>query len=89
MTTRITTRTSSAKSWPGTTSSTRRTGTTSHRRVSPTPGQGDAGSHVACPPALALTYPPAVPPAKELVTRLMEVEQDQRITAEEAISHEW
>ncbi|NXU21280.1 CAMKV protein, partial [Pardalotus punctatus] len=27
--------------------------------------------------------------AKELVTRLMEVEQDQRITAEEAISHEW
>uniref|UniRef100_A0A8B9VTP5 CaM kinase like vesicle associated n=1 Tax=Anas zonorhyncha TaxID=75864 RepID=A0A8B9VTP5_9AVES len=30
-----------------------------------------------------------LPPAKELVTRLMEVEQDQRITAEEAISHEW
>lgn len=28
-------------------------------------------------------------PAKDLVTRLMEVEQDQRITAEEAISHEW
>ncbi|XP_023087134.1 caM kinase-like vesicle-associated protein isoform X2 [Piliocolobus tephrosceles] len=27
--------------------------------------------------------------AKDLVTRLMEVEQDQRITAEEAISHEW
>uniref|UniRef100_A0A8C6ZMH0 Protein kinase domain-containing protein n=1 Tax=Nothoprocta perdicaria TaxID=30464 RepID=A0A8C6ZMH0_NOTPE len=27
--------------------------------------------------------------AKELVTRLMEVEQDQRITAAEAISHEW
>uniref|UniRef100_A0A674IX36 CaM kinase-like vesicle-associated protein n=1 Tax=Terrapene triunguis TaxID=2587831 RepID=A0A674IX36_9SAUR len=27
--------------------------------------------------------------AKELVTRLMEVDQDQRITAEEAISHEW
>ncbi|XP_065702127.1 caM kinase-like vesicle-associated protein [Patagioenas fasciata] len=27
--------------------------------------------------------------AKELVTRLMEVEQDQRITAQEAISHEW
>ncbi|NXY20232.1 CAMKV protein, partial [Atrichornis clamosus] len=41
-----------------------------------------------CPPSLALTYP-SVPPAKELVTRLMEVEQDQRITAEEAISHEW
>lgn len=36
---------------------------------------------------LALT--PPLPPAKELVTRLMEVEQDQRITAEEAISHEW
>lgn len=27
--------------------------------------------------------------AKDLVARLMEVEQDQRITAEEAISHEW
>nr|XP_025046211.1 caM kinase-like vesicle-associated protein [Pelodiscus sinensis] len=27
--------------------------------------------------------------AKELVTRLMEVDQDQRIAAEEAISHEW
>uniref|UniRef100_A0A8D0G4V0 CaM kinase-like vesicle-associated protein n=1 Tax=Sphenodon punctatus TaxID=8508 RepID=A0A8D0G4V0_SPHPU len=27
--------------------------------------------------------------AKDLVTRLMEVDQDQRITAEEAISHEW
>lgn len=31
----------------------------------------------------------ALSPAKDLVTRLMEVEQDQRITAEEAISHEW
>ncbi|KAL8212261.1 UNVERIFIED_CONTAM: hypothetical protein K2H54_041486 [Gekko kuhli] len=27
--------------------------------------------------------------AKDLVARLMEVDQDQRITAEEAISHEW
>lgn len=36
-------------------------------------------------PSLSL----ALSPAKDLVTRLMEVEQDQRITAEEAISHEW
>ncbi|NWW69873.1 CAMKV protein, partial [Climacteris rufus] len=42
---------------------------------------------VPCCPPPALTSP--VLPAKELVTRLMEVEQDQRITAEEAISHEW
>lgn len=38
-------------------------------------------------PALSLSL--ALSPAKDLVTRLMEVEQDQRITAEEAISHEW
>ncbi|NXL47254.1 CAMKV protein, partial [Podilymbus podiceps] len=31
----------------------------------------------------------APPLTKELVTRLMEVEQDQRIPPEEAISHEW
>ncbi|XP_075430266.1 caM kinase-like vesicle-associated protein isoform X2 [Ascaphus truei] len=29
------------------------------------------------------------PAAKDLVTRLMEVEQDQRVTAADAISHEW
>lgn len=84
MTTRTTTRTSSAKSWPGTTSSTRPTGTISRRRVSPGAGgggrEGSRGSPGADTP---------LPPAKELVTRLMEVEQDQRITAEEAISHEW
>lgn len=49
---------------------------------------GDTASRVVPPPALTFP-PPPVPPAKELVTRLMEVEQDQRITAEEAISHEW
>lgn len=27
--------------------------------------------------------------AKSLVARLMEVEQDQRLTAQEAINHEW
>lgn len=47
---------------------------------------GNRGSHIVLPPALTLS---PVSPAKELVTRLMEVEQDQRITAEEAISHEW
>lgn len=50
------------------------------------PGGGHGVPCCMCP--LALTSP-LVPPAKELVTRLMEVEQDQRITAEEAISHEW
>lgn len=85
MTMRTTTRTSSAKSWLGTMSLTHRTGMTSRKQVSPTLG-GVRG--VPCCPLPALTSPP-VPPAKELVTRLMEVEQDQRITAEEAISHEW
>jgi len=27
--------------------------------------------------------------AKNLVSRLMEVDQDQRLTAQEAINHEW
>lgn len=29
------------------------------------------------------------PTAKSLVARLMEVDQDQRLTAQEAINHEW
>lgn len=47
-------------------------------------GGGGSTASLCVPPALTL-----LTPAKELVTRLMEVEQDQRITAEEAISHEW
>lgn len=111
MTMRTTTRTSSARSWLATTSSTLRTGTTSRRRVRRCPASGQSeglvrGTRSQPPPWTLLLPQPihhlqterqgprpslslALSPAKDLVTRLMEVEQDQRITAEEAISHEW
>lgn len=58
MTTRTMTRTSSAKSWLGTMSLTRHTGTTSHRRVSPTLAGGEEG--VPRFPPFSTDLPPCV-----------------------------
>lgn len=96
MITKTTIRTCSEKSLQAITSSTLRTGTKSLIRVLSFVSRGNYSNATfpatRCSSASRLSgdfFRPFPPTAKSLVARLMEVDQDQRLTAQEAINHEW